>query len=89
MSVFIYLMTEDWAMTHVILQTSMQITSNKCEINIFCLSKLVRVLDLTWYEFMETVMVAEVIMGFEPLRSLAQGPTLHICFIVLHQSVLK
>lgn len=38
---------------------------------------------------METVTVAEVIMALEPLWSLAQSPTLHICFVVLHQSLLK
>lgn len=38
---------------------------------------------------MEAVAVAEVIVALKPLWSLAQGPTLHVCFIVLHQSVLK
>lgn len=38
---------------------------------------------------MQAVAVAEVIVTLEPLRPLAQGPTLHICFIVLHQSILK
>lgn len=49
----------------------------------------VQVPALTWYDFMETVTVAEMIVALEPLRPLAQGPTLHVCFVVLHQSVLK
>lgn len=47
------------------------------------------VLDLTWYKFMKAVTVAKVVMAIKPLWPLAQGPTLHICFIVLYQSVLK
>lgn len=38
---------------------------------------------------MEAVTVAEVVVALKPLRPLAQCPTLHVRFIVLHQSLLK
>lgn len=38
---------------------------------------------------MEAVTVAEVVITLKPLWPLTQGPTLHVCFIVLHQGLLK
>lgn len=38
---------------------------------------------------MEAVAVEEVVVALEPLWALAEGPTLHVCVVVLHQSVLK
>lgn len=38
---------------------------------------------------MEAVTVPEVVVTLKPLWPLTQGPTLHVCFVVLHQSLLK
>lgn len=46
-------------------------------------------LALTWYDFMEAVTVAEVVVALKPLRPLTQRPTRHVRLEVLHQSLLK
>ena len=38
---------------------------------------------------MEAVAVKDVVMLLEPLWSLAEGTALHICLIVLQESLLK
>lgn len=53
------------------------------------LSKPNQSLALTWYDFMEAVTVAQEVVALKPLWPLTQGPTLHVCFVVLHQSLLK
>lgn len=58
---------------------------------VFCCEFHVKLFScfLTWYDFIEAVLVAEVVVALKLLWPLTQGPALHVCFIILHESLFK